>query len=73
MSAEVVRAWDHSRKGRILGVEVGGDETWAHIRLVGTHQVRWLSASNRLRQVESGGEHDGEVMVLRRSLMTEVV
>lgn len=69
---EMVRSWDHCRKGRITGVEVGGDEEWVHVRLVGDHQVRWLSAENRMRQIQKGGEPDGEVMTLRRSLMVEV-
>jgi len=72
VNGEQVRSWDHSRKGRIQGIEVGGDEEWMYVRLVGDHTLRWLSQGNRLVAIERGGEHDGEVMVLRRSFMAEV-
>lgn len=63
------QTWSHQTKGLIHGVEVRGDDTWMHVRLVGDHQLRWLSPG-RARSGEVS--LDGEVMTLRRSFMTLV-
>ena len=62
------RRWRHTVKGPIVGVEVGGDETWMKVRLIGDHRLTWLSPGRGQR-----GEvtPDGEVMTLRRDRMIE--
>lgn len=65
---DTVRRWEHRNKGPITGVEVGGDETWIKVRLVGEHEIRWLSPGRHL----DGPVSDGEIMTLRRSFLTEV-
>lgn len=62
-----VKTWIHSRKGRITGTVVRQDDTWMWVRVVGDHQLRYMSESNRGRVDE-----DGDVMCLRASFMREV-
>lgn len=59
--------WNHSRKGRIEGVVVREDDEWMWVRLTGEHRPRYASEAMR------GLRHfDGDVMTLRKSLMTVV-
>lgn len=69
-SEETVQTWEHAIKGVITGVEVGGDDTWMMVRMVGDHHLRWLSPG----RAQGGGEvtHDGEVGTYRRSRMVPV-
>lgn len=67
MSDHRIRTWNHDRKGRITGLPVGGDETWIDIELVGNHKLRYGSEANRGR-IDDGGE----ILRVRRSLLTEV-
>jgi hypothetical protein len=62
-----VREWLHSRKGRIRGTVVREDDVWVTIRLAGDHALRYASQGNRGRVDE-----DGEPLVVRRSLLTEI-
>lgn len=62
-----MKTWTHSRKGTITGTVVHEDDTWMWVRLRGDHTLRYGSESNRGRVDE-----DGDVMQLRRSLMTEL-
>ena len=61
-----MKTWTHSRKGTITGTVVREDDTWMWVRLSGDHTLRYGSESNRGRVDE-----DGDIMQLRRSLMTE--
>lgn len=61
-----MKTWTHSRKGRITGEVVREDDTWMWVRLAGDHKLRYGSEANRGRVDE-----DGDVMCLRKSLMTE--
>ena len=67
MSDHRVMTWNHSRKGRITGLPVGGDDTWLDIELADDHKLRYGSESNRGRVDEAG-----EILRVRRSLLTEV-
>lgn len=70
MSGSVeVRDWHHNRKGRIRGVVLRADETWMTVRLVGEHDIPWLSETNRL---EVGALQHDETLTVRRSLMTPI-
>lgn len=62
-----VRTWRHRRQGLITGVIIGGDDTWAKIRLHGDHRLSYMSESNRGRIDE-----DGDVLTVRREFLTEV-
>lgn len=62
------RTWNHARKGLIRGVVVGGVDPWVQIRLVGEQELHHYSEENR-----SAGPHpDGEIITVRRSLLTEL-
>lgn len=63
----VMAVWTHSRKGRIEGVVIGGDETWVRIRLTRNHKLHYMSEANRGRI-----DNEGDVIVARRSLLTEI-
>lgn len=63
----IPRRWSHARKGMIQGIEVGGDAEWLRIRLIGDHELRYASTSNRGRIDE-----DGEILTVRRTLVREV-
>ena len=67
MSDHKIRTWFHSRKGRIVGIPVGGDDTWLDIELAEDHKLHYYSESNRGRV-----DGHGEVLRVRRSLITEV-
>lgn len=64
-----VRTWQHSRKGLIRGVDVSPDPTseFARIRLVGDHQLQYVSIDHR-GMIDA----DGEILDVRRSFLTEV-
>lgn len=68
--SEQAQTWRHEIKGVITGVEVGGDDTWMMVRVVGDHRLRWLSPG----RTQGGGEvtHDGEVGTYRRSRMVPI-
>ncbi|BAU32471.1 uncharacterized protein MalAC0309_1620 [Microcella alkaliphila] len=57
-------AWLHQRKGKVVGTEVGGDDTWMRVRL---REDAW--ADVRRRHLYTAGS----VQTYRRSLMVEVV
>lgn len=56
-------AWVHSRKGKIVGEEVGGAGEWMHVRL---SEDAWADA--RHRYVDPAGT----TQTYRRSFMVEV-
>lgn len=64
-SVTTPKTWIHSRKGRITGHVIGEDDTWMWVRLTGDHNLRYASRCNRGRVDE-----DGDVMCVRKSLMT---
>lgn len=63
---ERVRTWDHRRKGRIRGVVVDETGDWLDIRLVGDHQIGYVS-----RTIDPHAD-GGEILTVRKSLLTEV-
>jgi hypothetical protein len=63
-----VREWMHSRKGPVRGVVVWDTDEWLHIRLDGDQSIRYYGAAGRI----DGPTLDGEVLVCRKSFMTEV-
>lgn len=64
-----VRRWIHGRKGPIRGVIVWENDEWMDVRLVGDHEIRYLSVTQRL----DGPTDDGEVLRVRKSFLTEQV
>ncbi|OHU47302.1 hypothetical protein BKG82_27000 [Mycobacteroides chelonae] len=59
--------WNHPIKGLITGHVVWQDDTWAKIKLVGDHKLRYGARRNRGRVDE-----DGAVLTLRRSRLHPV-
>lgn len=61
--------WNHRRKGRIDGeiIRTSDDGVWVDIRLNGDHQLKYIAPSNR-----GHIDHDGEVITVRKSLLTEL-
>ena len=58
-----MRAWLHTRKGKIVGVEVGGDDTWMRVLLT---EDAWADARRRRTLA-------GTVCTYHRRLMVETV
>lgn len=56
-----IKTWQHSRKGKISGIELGGDDTWVDIE-VREHPVYGITDSY----------YPGETIRVRRSFLTEV-
>lgn len=61
-----VKTWSHRRKGRITGIVVSSDPTWLDIKLVSDHSLQAASVSS------AGVTEAGEVITVRRSLLTEI-
>ena len=70
MSAERIRTFHHSRKGRLTGVVVRDDGEWVHLRLVGDHDPNRMYHSEAYRV--GGVADDGEVLTVRKSFLTEI-